>query len=183
MYPVSVSWQTSAKSMPCVGGPSSWEPKKCLRPSGPRSDRFGTLGLVRGIKPGDGAAADNPDQHGSAALSREHLQRRANNSGGNRSGPAYADRHDWMAGDVPRRQSAAPKLESVKNPSYAQGQGWLVGLGCCRGNQGLVSTFSELTPHAVSQQQRRLYIVMLRTLALSASSLLSLVASLSQSPR
>jgi sporulation protein YlmC with PRC-barrel domain len=37
---------------------------------------------------------------------------------------------------------------------------------CCR-NQSLAATFSELTPDAVSQQQRRL--VMLRTLALSAS--------------
>jgi hypothetical protein len=41
------------------------------------------------------------------------------------------------------------------------------GLSSCRGNQGLVSTFSELTPDAVSQQQRIL--VMLKTLALSAS--------------
>jgi hypothetical protein len=97
MYPVSVSWQTPAKSMPCLGD----RLRGCLRPSGPSSDRFGTLGLVRRIKPGDGAAAGNPDQHGSAALSREHLQRRANNSGENRTGPAYADMHDWMVGDVP----------------------------------------------------------------------------------
>ena len=38
---------------------------------------------------------------GSGALSREHLQRRTNNSGGNRPGAYIQDMHDWMAGMCP----------------------------------------------------------------------------------
>jgi hypothetical protein len=38
---------------------------------GPRSDRFGTLGLARGIEPGEGAAAAHGSNTGSAALGRE----------------------------------------------------------------------------------------------------------------
>jgi hypothetical protein len=59
---VSGAHRTGRKHL--FGGTVFGGAKEVLAAIGPRSDRFGTLGLARGIKPGDGAAAGIPEQHG-----------------------------------------------------------------------------------------------------------------------
>ena len=64
MYPVSVRLANTRQKYALFGGTVFGGAKEVLAAIGPRSDRFGTLGLARGIKPGDGAVAGIPEQHG-----------------------------------------------------------------------------------------------------------------------